>query len=226
MSDRATTESTENLLAAIYRLTRKAPLAHTKDIAVSLGLSLPTVSEKIVKLAEQGYLDHSWRKGVVLTEEGLAVALRVLRKHRLIETFLVEVLHFSIDEVNEEACILEHAVSDRLAEAMDAMLGHPKVDPHGHPIPNQKGSVAFFDYQSLADVLPGRTVIVKQVDDRDRTRLQYLQKLGLVPGARVSVLDVQPFDGPLTLKIGGETVVIAQAMARKIGIEPNKQLQT
>lgn len=212
------TEPTENILAAIYRLTREASYAYTKDIATSLGVTLPTVSEKIVKLAEQGYLDHQWRKGVALTREGLTVALRVLRRHRLIETFLVDVLKFSIEEVDEEACRLEHVVSERFVEAIDTILGQPGEDPHGHPIPTKEGNVPCTDYQSLAGALPGWTVIVKQVSDRDRNHLSYLQELGLVPGARVSVREAAPFDGPLSLTVEGKTVVVGRAMARKVGV--------
>jgi DtxR family Mn-dependent transcriptional regulator len=224
------TEPTENLLAAIYRLTCEAPYASsgasyacTKDIAISLGVSQPTVSEKIVRLAEEGYLDHKWRKGVALTEKGRLMALGVLRRHRLIETFLVKVLEYSIDEVNEEACRLEHAVSDRLADAMDAMLGYPRVDPHGHPIPTKEGIVALADYQALADALPGQTVLVKQVNDRDKERLKYLKELGIVPGARISVLDAAPFGGPLSLDIDGKAAVIANGMARKVGVTSAEQ---
>lgn len=212
------TEATENLFAAIYRLTCDSSYASTKDIADSLGVSMPTVSEKIVRMAEQGYLDHKWRKGVALTQKGRLIALRVLRKHRLIETLLVEVLKFTIDEVNEEACRLEHAVSDRLTDAIDAILGYPNVDPHGHPIPSKEGTIGEFAYQPLSDALSGWTVVVKQVSDRDRDQLHYLRGLGIVPGARISVLDVAPFDGPLSLNIDGKTVVVAQAVARRVGI--------
>jgi DtxR family Mn-dependent transcriptional regulator len=136
-----TTEATENILATIYRLTCDSSDASTKDIAASLGVSMPTVSEKIGRLAEQGYLDHKWRKGVALTSKGRREALQVLRRHRLIEAFLVEVMKLPLDEVNEEACRLEHAATERLIDAMDDMLGHPKLDPHGHPIPSKEGTV-------------------------------------------------------------------------------------
>jgi DtxR family Mn-dependent transcriptional regulator len=210
------TEPTENILAVIYRLTCQMCHARTKDIADSLGVSRPTVSEKIVRLAEEGYLDHKWRKGVALTPKGRQVALKVLRKHRLIESFLVKVLKYSIDEVDEEACRLEHVVSDRLVAAMDAALGFPGVDPHGHPIPTNKGEVAASDYTSLADVPPGREFVIMQVSDRDRDRLSYLKELGLVPGARIFVLDIAPFNGPLSLKISDKALSISRSMAKLV----------
>lgn len=212
------TESKEDFLVAVYRLTREGSYARTKDIAVSLGVSLPTVSERIVRLAEQGYLDHQWRHGVLLTEKGHLFALNILRKHRLIETFLVNVLKFPIDEVNDEACRLEHAVSDRFIQAVDALLGYPKIDPHGHPIPSEEGTVAVFEFQALVDVLPGKTVIVKQVSDRDRDQLHYLHELGIVPGARITILEIAPFDGPMSLEINSKTVAISQAIARKVDV--------
>jgi DtxR family Mn-dependent transcriptional regulator len=212
------TESKENFLVAVYRLTLEGSHAHTKDIAASLGVSLPTVSQKIVRLAEQGYLDHQWRHGVMLTEKGKLSALTILRKHRLIETFLVHVLKFPIAEVNDEACRLEHAVSDRFIQAVDVALGYPKVDPHGHPIPSEEGAVAVFEYQSLADILPGKTVIVKQVSDRDRDQLHYLHELGIAPGATITMLETAPFDGPMSLEINGKTAAISRTMARKVNV--------
>jgi DtxR family Mn-dependent transcriptional regulator len=210
------TESTENYLIAVYRLTLEASHASTKDIATSLGVSLPSVSQKVARLAEQGYLVHRWHEGAILTEKGRGVALRVLRRHRLIETFLVRMLKYPLDEVHEEAHRLEHAVSDRLTDRLDRLLGYPKVDPHGHPIPTQDGNISVSEYQSLADILPGQTVVVRQVSDLDGERLHYLRKLGLVPGARVSVLEVAPFNGPLSIIINEATVAIARPMARRV----------
>lgn len=218
------TEPTENILAAIYRLTLHSPCAYTKDLAFSLGVSRPTVSEKIVRLAEEGYLDHQWRKGVTLTHEGRAIALRIVRKHRLLETFLFEKLAYAIEEVNEEACALEHAVSDRFIDALDDLLGHPQEDPHGHPIPDRKGTIPFDDHQSLADALPGWRATVRQVSDQDRNHLCYLKELGLVPGAAIALLDVAPFDGPLSLTVDNKSTTLARSMARKVRItveEPN-----
>lgn len=212
------TESTENLLAEIYRLTRRAPHAHTKEIAARLGVSMPTVSAKIIRLAEEGYVNHAWRRGVTLTEEGRRLALRVLRRHRLLETFLVEMLHLSIDEVDEEAHRLEHVVSDRLLDALDAALGYPETDPHGHPIPTGEGRVTDPEYGYLSGASAGERVLVRQVSDRDREHLCYLKKLGVVPGAVLSVLGRAPFSGPLTLGVDGRTVVLAHVMAKTIAV--------
>jgi DtxR family Mn-dependent transcriptional regulator len=130
----------------------------------------------------------------------------------------VEVLQFSLHEVNEEACRLEHAATDRLVDALDDMLGHPKLDPHGHPIPDKDGTIDELAYGLLADTPSGSTVLVKQVSDQNREHLLYLQELGIVPGARITVVDVSPFSGPLSLDIDGKKVAVAWALARKVGI--------
>jgi DtxR family Mn-dependent transcriptional regulator len=215
-------ESTENYLVTIYRLTCNSSNASTKDIAGYLGVSAPSVSEKIVRLSEQGYLEHNWRHGVNLTEKGKKIALKVLRKHRLIESFLVSVFKYPIAEVNEEACRIEHVISDRLADAMESTLGYPKSDPHGHPIPSNEGIVSESDFLSLAEAPLGKPVLVSQVNDQDSDKLQYLTDISIVPGARICVLEAAPFDGPLSLDVEGKTTVLAYAIAQNVGVIPVK----
>jgi DtxR family Mn-dependent transcriptional regulator len=212
------TEATEMYLITVYRLTRKAPRASTKQIASMLDVSPPSVSERIKRLAEQGLLNHEWREGTTLTAQGERIAINVLRKHRLIETFLVDMAGYGLDEIHDEACKMEHAISERLADQLAAMLGNPQVDPHGHPIPSKQGAVTSLDYQSLADVAVGESVIVRQVSDWDREQLSYLTDLGLIPGTAVTVLDRAPFDGPLTLKVADTTVALSRVMAGEIGV--------
>jgi DtxR family Mn-dependent transcriptional regulator len=214
------TESTEMYLITVYRLTRQTPRATTKDIANLLKISQPSVSEQLKRLAKQGYLKHAWREGAILTEKGERIAINVLRKHRLIETFLVEMAGYAIDEVHDEACQMEHAISDRLADRLEAMLGYPQVDSHGHPIPDKAGSVASLDFLPLAEVSPGETMIICQVSDWEREEIQYLRELGLVPGTAVTVSTVAPFDGPLTLEVEEKTIALALSIAQKIGVTP------
>jgi DtxR family Mn-dependent transcriptional regulator len=214
------TESTEMYLITVYRLTRQMPRATTKDIANLLKISQPSVSEQLKRLAKQGYLKHEWREGAALTEKGERIAINVLRKHRLIETFLVEMAGYAIDEIHDEACQMEHAISDRLADQLEAMLGYPQVDSHGHPIPDKDGSVARLDFLPLADVSPGETVVIRQVSDWEREEIQYLRELGLVPGTAVTVSTVAPFDGPLTLEVEEKTIALARSIAQKIGVTP------
>ncbi len=213
------TESTEMYLITIYRLTLKAMYASTSDIAATLDVSLPSVSEKVRRLAEQGYVYHEWRQGVSLTARGREVALNVLRKHRLAATFLVQMAGYLLDEVYEEACRLEHVMSDRLADRLEELLGYPRVDPYGYPIPGKDGTIAMEHYPTLACVSAGATVVVQRINDLDQARLRYISELGLVPNAQVEVLEVAPFEGPLVLKIDDRTVAIAYAIACEIEVE-------
>ena len=213
-------ESTEMYLITVFRLTRKASRASTKEIADMLGISQPSVSERLKRLTEQGFLQHEWREGATLTAEGERIAINVLRKHRLVETFLVDLAGYGLDEVHDEACQIEHAISDRLADRLEAMLDYPQVDPHGHPIPTNAGEVVALKYLSLAEVSPGQTVVIRQVSDWDREQLRYLRKSGLVPGAAVTIVEKAPFDGPITLEINGKTTAIAKELADGIGVAP------
>jgi DtxR family Mn-dependent transcriptional regulator len=219
------TEPTENLLTSIYRLTRDTEYAHTKEIAEALGVSQPTVSEKIGRLADQGLLDYRWREGVALTEEGRIAALKTIRKHRLIETFLVNFLHYPVEDVDEEACRLEHAVSDKFTDALEAVLDYPSADPHGHPIPDKEGALGENEYFPLSKAALGSTVRVRQLSDRDKDQLQYLYGLGIIPDASIMITDIAPFDGPVSLSVEGKTVVISREMARKIEIFPDEAAQ-
>jgi len=212
------TEATEMYLITVYRLTRLAPRASTKDMATLLNISQPSVSEQLKRLAQQGFLNYQWREGATLTERGERVAINVLRKHRLLETFLVKMVGYEVDEVHKEACDMEHAISDRLADRLEVMLGHPSVDPHGHPIPTKEGEVAELAYRVLADASPGQTVTISQVSDWEPEELHYLRQLGLTPGTEVTVSTIAPFDGPLTLDVDGRSVAIARDLAQKIGV--------
>lgn len=217
------TESTEMYLITVYRLTCNVREASIRDIAARMNVSLASASEKVKHLTEQGYLHHEWREGVALSEQGRQIALRVLRKNRLIAAFLVQMADYQIDEVPEEACRLEHAISDRLADRLEALLGYPQVDPHGYPIPSRDGTIAMDSYPSLADASPGDTVMVQCLHDLDSQRLRYIRTLGLLPGTQLVVRDVAPFEGPITLEVGTSTVVIARALAQQIGILPTTQ---
>jgi DtxR family Mn-dependent transcriptional regulator len=212
------TEATEMYLITVYRLTRLAPRASTKDIATLLNISQPSVSEQLKRLTQQGYLNYQWREGATLTEKGERIAINVLRKHRLLETFLVQMAGYEPDEVHEEACEMEHAISNRLVDRLEEMLGHPSVDPHGHPIPTKSGEVAEIAYRPLTDVSPGQTVFIRQVRDWETEELHYLRQLNLMPGTRVTVSTIAPFDGPLTLDVDGQSVAIARDIAQKIGV--------
>jgi DtxR family transcriptional regulator, Mn-dependent transcriptional regulator len=208
------TRSVEDYLKAIYRLSPEGRPASTSEIARLLELSAPSVSGMVKRLSELGLLEHVPYKGVQLTAEGRRGALRMVRRHRLIEAYLVEFLGYSWDTVHQEAERLEHAVSDALVERMAAALGHPSVDPHGDPIPTADGAVEEMACTPLAVLQVGDTVEIVRVYENDPERLRYLASLGLRPGSMVTVLDRQPFGGPVTVEIRGEVQVVGQSLAQ------------
>jgi DtxR family transcriptional regulator, Mn-dependent transcriptional regulator len=210
------TRSVEDYLKAIYRLSPEGRPASTNEIAHLLELSAPSVSGMVKRLSELGLLEHIPYKGVQLTDAGRRAALRMVRRHRLIEAYLVEFLGYGWDVVHGEAERLEHAVSDTLVERMAAALGNPNVDPHGDPIPEPDGSIHELACTPLADVPVGDTVEIRRVDERDPERLRYLAALGLVPGAVTTLLDRQPFGGPVTVEVDGERHIIGQELAQVV----------
>ncbi|MDX2060653.1 MAG: metal-dependent transcriptional regulator [Gemmatimonadales bacterium] len=210
------TRSTEDYLKAIYRLSSGGAPVSTNDIAGLLGLAPASVSGMIKRLSEQGLLEHMPYRGVSLTPDGRRVALRMLRRHRLIEAYLVAFLGHTWDTVHEEAERLEHAVSDDLVERMAHALGNPRVDPHGDPIPAPDGTIAEFIHVPLAEIAAGESVTIGRVDARDDGRLRYLAQHGLVPGARIAVVDREPFGGPLTLDVAGQRKIVGPELAALI----------
>jgi DtxR family Mn-dependent transcriptional regulator len=208
----ALTHSAEDYLKAIYALSGDAP-ASTTRIAQRLDLAPASVSGMIRRLSEQDLIAHEPYRGVVLTPAGRRLALRVLRRHRVIETYLVQFLGYRLDDVHEEADRLEHAVSDVLVERMAAAVGHPRVDPHGDPIPDRNGALDEVRYTALPDLPIGVEAELCRVDTSDGDRLRYVARAGLVPGARVQLLDREPFDGPVTVRVGGRKKVLGLDMA-------------
>jgi DtxR family Mn-dependent transcriptional regulator len=209
----AYTGPVEDYLKAIYELERVTGVAATTDIARRLTIAPPSVTWMVRRLAKQGLLTYERYRGVHLTKTGQRTALRILRRHRVIETFLAHVLGFPWDEVHAEAERLEHAASDALVDRMAAALDEPTVDPHGAPIPTRDGTVVEPRYESIVDLTQGEHATVVLVSDDDAARLRHLATLGLVPGAPVVVTDRAPFDGPITIQVGSGR----HAIERRIG---------
>jgi DtxR family Mn-dependent transcriptional regulator len=210
------TRSVEDYLKVIYNLSPEGRAASTSDIAHRLELSAPSVSGMIKRLSEQGYLEHIPYKGVQLTAEGRRAALRMIRRHRILEAYLVARLGYTWDAVHEEAERLEHAVSDGLVERMAEALGNPDADPHGEPIPTAEGWIEEVEATPLADIATGETVEVRRVTAGDPDRLRYLASVGLQPGVLVTVLERQPFSGPITLRVAGHDRVIGHELAESL----------
>jgi DtxR family transcriptional regulator, Mn-dependent transcriptional regulator len=194
----------EDYLKAVYALeTRLEGPVPTNALADRLGVTPGSVSGMLRRLDELGLLEHERYRGVTLTAEGRRVALRTLRNHRLLELLLVEMLDVPWDRVHGEAELLEHVLSDELAERIAAKLGNPEFDPHGDPIPSSDLDLTERETRSLEEIDVGETVAFVRVSDADPAMLRYLSDRGIVPGVTLKVIDRQPFGGPLIVRHGG-----------------------
>lgn len=213
--------SVEDYLKAIYGLSQEEATASTSDIADALEVQPASVSGMIKRLKEAGYVDHAPYRGVRLSPAGTREALQILRRHRILETYLSQRLSYSWDDVHTEAERLEHATSDELVERMASALGNPSHDPHGAPIPTRTGDVEETDHSTLAEVRSGDIVLIRAVRDDDPERLRYLEAMGLVPGVLLYIEARAPFDGPITLRIGesiGEVQTVGFDLASRIQV--------
>jgi DtxR family transcriptional regulator, Mn-dependent transcriptional regulator len=195
--------SVGDYLKAIWELSEEHATegaASTTGVAERLSLSAASVSNMFGRLREMGLAEYERYHGATLTEEGRAEALRLLRRHRLIETFLSECLGYSWEEVHEEAEGMEHSVTDAFTERLAAFLGHPVQDPHGDPIPTADGTLEADDSFPLAATTPGQQVRVYRVDDEEPAKLAYLEELGLMPGRLLEVREVRALDGVVVVE--------------------------
>ena len=208
--------SVEDYLKAIFRLSNQGGFATTSDIAALLALAAPSVSGMVKRLSEMGLIEHVPYRGVQLTAQGRRAALRMIRRHRVLELYLTRTLGYDWDNVHNEAERLEHAVSDELIERMAAALGDPHYDPHGDPIPTATGDIEETELVSLAEADVGATLELRQAIRQDPARLRYFAEQGLVPGVRVVVTDRQPFNGPTTVlfNASGTARIVGQELAQ------------
>jgi DtxR family transcriptional regulator, Mn-dependent transcriptional regulator len=194
----------------------------TKMLAEKIGVSASTASESIRKLAEQGLVDHAKYGAVTLTESGRRAALAMVRRHRLLETFLVNELGYAWDEVHDEAEVLEHAVSDRLVARIDAKLGFPRRDPHGDPIPASDGQVPTPPARQLWACDDGDTGTVARISDSDPEMLRYFASVGIQLDARLRVLTRREFAGMISVALESDgtqsTVELGSPAARAIWV--------
>ena len=207
--------SVEDYVKAIWEVAG-ADVASTKDIAERLLIAPPSVTNMFVRLREMGFVEYERYRGVSLTERGREEALRLVRRHRLIETFLLQHLGYSWDEVHEEAERLEHAVSDGFTERLAEYLGHPDQDPHGDPIPAADGTIQP-DYSfPVSEAAPGQRIRISKVGD-DPSTLDYLGERGLVPGRLLCVREVRDLDGVVTVEDeDGGAHALGEPLARAV----------
>lgn len=218
-SHRLTSVVQEDYLKALHRLsgggTQRA--VSTSDLAEELGVSPGSASEMLGKLAILALVTHHPYRGATLTPAGLAIAVEMIRHHRLIETYLVQALGYRWDQVHEEADRLEHSISELLEERMWLALGQPEFDPHGDPIPGPDGTVTQPDTCPLHTAAPGGFT-VSRISDRDPAKLRAIEALGLLPGVPITVTAGSVWEGPVELQLGGAPVVVPLGLAREIHV--------
>jgi DtxR family Mn-dependent transcriptional regulator len=207
----------ENYLKSIYHLSQAGSKSVlTNELAEAMNTKAASVTDMIKKLSTKEFISYEKYYGVNLTAKGKTVALSVIRKHRLWETFLVEKLAFSWDEVHEVAEQLEHIQSKRLIEKLDEYLGFPKVDPHGDPIPDTKGKIKAFQQVMLATLKPGADSIIVAVKDSDSQLLKYLDKIGARPGKTIKVIEREEYDGSMEVSINNQRFFLSKEVSENI----------
>ncbi len=214
------TDTEENYLKTILRFSKNSELVSTNTIANYLGTSAASVTDMLKKLDKRpnSLVEYTRYKGVKLSKEGCKIALRIIRKHRLWEVFLVEKLQFSWDNVHEVAEQLEHIDSPELIRRLDEFLGFPKFDPHGDPIPNELGEMASRQTFLLADIPPGKVVKIASVVISSAAFLKYLEHVGLILGKRIKVLEKLSFDNSVQLEVEGKQIVVSGMVAQNLKV--------
>ena len=219
-----TTRSIQDYLKHIYELTECGQLASTNDLARELNVKPASVTGMIQKLASDkpALVAYQKHQGVTLTAAGKKAALEVIRHHRLLETWLVQTLGYSWDEVHEEAEKLEHVISEDFEKRIAAALGHPVRDPHGELIPTEDLKMPSDRSAPLSSLRPNQTAVIQRVDAQDPNLLRHLDTLGLTPGAKVEVTTYSEFDHNLTVKANKKTFVLGLNITTKIFVEIDK----
>ena len=211
----------ENYLKTIFTIAGRRPdRVSNQAIAIKLNINPASVTDMLRKLDEKKMIIYSRSSGATLTREGKKVASKVLRKHRLWETFLVNKMHFSWSEVHEVAEQLEHIQSDKLLDQLDKFLGFPKFDPHGDPIPDAQSKILAVNGKPLSEMSAGKAAKVVNVIENDPAFLTYLDKLGIGLKVVLAVKEVQPVDKSLRIAIKGKKeIFLSREVAQKILVE-------
>jgi len=220
-SSQDTSAAIQDYVKAVHGLQQRSRGAavSTTALARHLGVTPGSVSAMVKRLAERGLVDHRPYRGVVLTRAGQETALEVIRRHRLLETFLAQELGMPWDRVHDEANALEHVVSDELIALIAAKLGHPERDPHGDPIPTADLKLDEHPTVSLASLSEGASGRFVQVSDADPAMLRYLRQRGIAPGDRFEVVEHQPFGGPLFARFDATVHALGDTLAAAMRVE-------
>ncbi len=210
------TQAVQDYLKAIYEIQQSVKRVATTALASHMEVTAASVTGMLKKLAELMLVTYQPYQGVELTASGEKIALEVIRHHRLVERYLAEALGVPWDQVDAEADKWEHVLSDDLENRIDAYLGHPTTDPHGAPIPTAEGHIPPSSNVRLSDLSPGQKATVAEVSDHDPEMLRYFASLGLFPEVVITVTDIAPFEGPLTIQIKDDEVSLGREAAKFI----------
>lgn len=217
------TQSIEDYLKAVYEVTQKEGRASTTQLAEYLNVTPASVTGMIKKLSQTSppLLEYQKHQGVILTDEGLKIALEVIRHHRLLELFLHQVLHYPWEEVDEEADRLEHVISETFEDRIAEALGNPQYDPHGDPIPNKDLSIPDTSITPLSALRPEQTATITRVRDTDSDLLKHLSEIGITPSAEIRIIAFSAFDGNLHIQVSssGKTEVLGPKITDQIFVE-------
>lgn len=209
-------QAIEDYLKTIYTLAESETPVSTSRIATARQVKPASVTNMLQRLQKLNLVNYEKHYGVSLTPAGEKIALEVIRHHRLIELYLMETLGFRWDEVHEQADILEHVISEKLEERIAAVLGYPTVDPHGDPIPSKDGKMVAVNARPLTQLQAQETAVVVRIMDDNSEKLQYLAQLGLRPGAQITLLEMAPFNGPLSIAVNHAPKIIGHDIAETI----------
>ena len=213
----------EDYLKTIYNLAADSEAAGTSAIADALGVAAGSVTGMLKRLADQGLVEHVPYYGARLTVRGEEQAVSLIRRHRILELFLVQVLGYTWDRGHEEAEKLEHAVSEELIDRMAQVLGFPAADPHGAPIPSAGQVFVDRKYPTLDKLDVGCSAVLRRVRDEDPAALRYLAELNMKPGAEVTLTNRGPFNGPLYIKVGDQEHIVSPELAQSVQVEMLKK---
>jgi DtxR family Mn-dependent transcriptional regulator len=206
----------EDYLKTVYKLSQSSDRVTPSAVAEAQEVSLAAVTKMVKRLKELKLVTYERAAGIRLTAGGTKVALEIIRHHRLLEVYLTEALGYTWDQVDGEAEVLEHVISEEFEDKIDKMLGHPTHDPHGDPIPTKDGKIDSTMHPPLVEMEPGQRGRVARVSDSDPAMLRYLGELGIYPAVAVELLEREPFGGPFHVKVDGREHRIGEELARNV----------
>jgi DtxR family Mn-dependent transcriptional regulator len=215
----------QEYLEAIYKLHADGRKLGTTELGKELAVSPASATEMMERLVDKGLVEKSKEKGIALTHRGRKAALELIRKHRISERFLVDVLGMDWKDVHPEACKLEHVISPEVESRMEALLENPTTCPHGHPIPDRKGHTVEEHVRPLSSLKRSQSGIIAKISEERRELLEYLATLGMMPESLVLVEQVAPFDGPLLIRVNGASYALGREVAEKIWVKEKRRIQ-